>query len=84
MPRAQRAWFFAVAGVLVAVALLCHRVPGAIFGVSGCDGATLGSAAIESLSDKTAVIFVGSSHVLFGVRPPQYSMPAMNLASTRG
>ncbi|HEV8435615.1 MAG TPA: hypothetical protein VGR95_19555, partial [Thermoanaerobaculia bacterium] len=50
--------------------------------MSGCKGATLGSAAVASLSDRTEVLFLGSSHFLFGIRPQQYSVPSTNLAAT--
>jgi hypothetical protein len=81
LPRAERRWHAVVVAILIAVALFCHHIPAAIFGAGGCTDGTLGSTAIASLSGDTQVLFVGSSHVLFGVRPAQYSMPAMNLAS---
>src|SRR6478736_858310 len=82
LPPAERAWHAVIASVLALVLALCHAVPPMIFGRAGCSGGTLGSAAVAALSDRTQVIFVGSSHVLFGIRPPRYSGDAMNLAST--
>jgi hypothetical protein len=82
LPRAERRWHAQIAGVLVAVAALCAQVPRFLYPASGCTGATLGSAAVASLSDRTEVLFLGSSHVLFGIRPQQYSVPSMNLAGT--
>lgn len=81
LPRAQRRWHATVMTVLALSAMLCSRVPPLVYGASGCDG-TLGSTAVASLSDRTEVLFVGSSHVLFGVRPQRYSVRTMNLAST--
>ena len=34
------------------------------------------------MSERTEVLFLGSSHVLFGIRPQQYSMPSVSLAAT--
>jgi hypothetical protein len=82
LPRAERRWHAAMAAVLAAVALLAPRLPARVYGTAGCAGGTLGSAAVASLSDRTQVLFVGSSHVLFGVRPERYSVRAMNLAAT--
>jgi hypothetical protein len=82
LPRAERRWHATVAAVLTALALLCPSVPPLLFGRAGCAGGTLGSTAVASLSDRTRVLFVGSSHVLFGIRPRQYSVEAMNLAAT--
>jgi hypothetical protein len=81
LPRAKRRWHAIVAGVLALSALVCARVPPLVYGASGCRNGTLGSAAIASLSDRTEVLFVGSSHVLFGIRPQRYSVRAMNIAS---
>jgi hypothetical protein len=82
LPRAERRWHATVAGVLALSAILCSRLPPLVYGASGCEGGTLGSTAVASLSDRTEVLFVGSSHVLFGIRPQRYSARAMNLAST--
>jgi hypothetical protein len=82
LPRAERRWHAAVAAVLAAVVLLAPRLPALVYGASGCPNGTLGSAAVASLSDRTQVLFVGSSHVLFGIRPERYSVRAMNLATT--
>jgi len=82
LPRAERRWHAAIAAVLTAVALLSPSVPPLLYGRSGCAGGTLGSTAVASLSDRTRVLFVGSSHVLFGIRPRQYSVDVMNLATT--
>jgi hypothetical protein len=79
LPRAERRWHATVLGVLALSAMLCSRVPPRVYGASGCDG-TLASTAVASLSDRTEVLFVGSSHVLFGIRPQRYSVRAMNLA----
>jgi lysophospholipase L1-like esterase len=57
-------------------------VPPLLYGRAGCAGGTLGSAAVASLSNRTQVLFLGSSHVLFGIRPQRYSVGAMNLAAT--
>lgn len=81
LPRAERRWHAAVAGVLAVVALLAPQLPKAVYG-SGCPNGTIGGAAVASLSDRTEVLFVGSSHVLFGIRPERYSVRAMNLAAT--
>ena len=82
LPSAERRWHAAIAGVLALMALLCVRVPPLLFGRSGCVDGTLGSTAVASLSDRTEVLFAGSSHFLFGIRPQQYSVDAMNLAAT--
>jgi len=82
LSRAERRWHAGLAGVLIVVALVCSQVPRIVYGSSGCAGETLGSAAVASLSDRTEVLFLGSSHVLFGIRPQQYSTPAMSLAAT--
>jgi hypothetical protein len=82
LPRAERRWHAAIAGVLAVLALLCLRVPPLLFGRAGCPDGTLGSTAVASLSARTEVLFVGSSHVLFGIRPQRYSVGAMNLAAT--
>jgi len=82
LPRAERRWHAALAGILAAMAVLCLRLPPLLFGRSGCAGGTLGSTAVASLSDRTHVLFIGSSHVLFGIRPQRYSVGAMNLATT--
>jgi len=82
LPRAERRWHAAIAAVLAVVAMICSQIPARVYGPSGCEGGTLGSTAVASLSARTHVLFVGSSHVLFGVRPSRYSVPAMNLAST--
>jgi hypothetical protein len=81
LPRTERRWHAAVAAVLALVALVASQVPRLVYGPAGCDGGTLGSTAVAALSDRTEVLFVGSSHVLFGVRPERYSVRAMNLAS---
>src|ERR1043165_3246438 len=62
--------------------MICSQIPARVYGPSGCEGGTLGSTAVASLADRTNVIFVGSSHVMFGVRPSRYSVPVTNLAST--
>jgi hypothetical protein len=82
LPRAERRWHAAIAGVLGLVALLSPAVPPLLFGRAGCAGGTLGSTAVASLSDRTRVLFVGSSHVLFGIRPQRYSVEAVSLATT--
>ena len=81
LPRAERRWHAAIAAVLAVVALLASQLPRLVYGASGCPDGTLGSTAVASLSDRTQVLFVGSSHVLFGVRPERYSVRTMNLAS---
>jgi len=82
LPAAEKRWHLLIAGGVAAVALVCSSVPGAVYGRSGCAGETLGSAAVASLSDRTEVLFLGSSHVLFGIRPQRYSMPSVSLAGT--
>jgi hypothetical protein len=82
LPPAERRWHALVAGVLALLALVCPLVPRVVFGPSGCSGETIGRAAVASLSDRTEVLFLGSSHVLFGIRPQQYSVPSMSLAAT--
>jgi hypothetical protein len=82
LPRAERRWHALLAGVIALVTIVCSQVPRFVYGPSGCGDQTLGSAAIASLSDRTQVLFLGSSHVLFGIRPQQYSVPSMNLAAT--
>ena len=82
LPRAERRWHAAIAAVLALLALLGPGVPSLLFGRAGCPDGTVGSAAVASLSDRTEVLFVGSSHVLFGIRPQRYSVSAMSLAST--
>ena len=82
LSRAERRWHAQTAGVLAAVALLCSQVPRIVYGWSGRAGETLGSAAVASLSARTEVVFLGSSHVLFGIRPQAYSVPSMSLAAT--
>jgi hypothetical protein len=37
---------------------------------------------VASLSDRTKVLFIGSSHFLFGIRPQRYSIDAVNLSAT--
>src|SRR5262245_23125950 len=81
LPRAERRWHATIAAVLATVALLASQLPALVYGASGCTDGTLGSTAVASLSDRTQVLFVGSSHVLFGVRPERYSVRAMNLAA---
>jgi len=81
LPRAERRWHAQIAGVLACVAILASQVPRMLYPSSGCTGATLGSAAVSSLSDRTEVLFLGSSHFLFGIRPQQYSVRSMNLAA---
>lgn len=82
LPRAERRWHAAIAAVLAVTATICSQIPALVYGASGCQNGTLGSTAVASLSDRTKVLFVGSSHVLFGVRPQRYSVPTMNLAAT--
>jgi len=82
LPRAERRWHAAIAAALAVVALLSPTVPPMLYGRSGCAGGSLGSTAVASLSARTRVLFVGSSHVLFGIRPQRYSVEAMNLAAT--
>lgn len=82
LPPRERRWHALVATVLVFTLLVCYEVPARVFGVSGCAGPTLSSAAVASLSDRTEVLFVGSSHVLFGIRPERYSVSATSLAAT--
>lgn len=81
LPRAERRWHVRIAIVLAFVAIVCSQVPRMLYASSGCAGQTLASAAVASLSDRTEVLFVGSSHFLFGIRPQQYSVPSMNLAA---
>lgn len=82
LPRAERRWHAQIAIVLATVAILCSQAPRMLYSSSGCAGETLASAAVASLSDRTEVLFLGSSHFLFGIRPQQYSVPSMNLAAT--
>lgn len=82
LPRAERRWHTQIAVVVASVVILCSQVPRALYGPSGCEGPTIGRAAVASLSARTEVLFVGSSHFLFGIRPRQYSMPSMSLAAT--
>jgi hypothetical protein len=82
MSRAEKRWHARLAVLLAVVALIASQVPRVVYGSSGCDGETLGSAAVASLSDRTEVLVLGSSHVLFGIRPQQYSMPLVSLAAT--
>jgi hypothetical protein len=82
LPRRERWWHAAIAFGAVMTLALCRQVPGALYGRSGCEGGSLGSTAVASLSDRTEVLFAGSSHVLFGVRPQRYTVRAMNLAAT--
>src|ERR1051326_909434 len=82
LPRDERRWHAQIAGVLAFVAIVCSQVPRMLYPSSGCTSPTLGSAAVASLSDRTEVLFLGSSHFLFGIRPQQYSVPSMNLAAT--
>jgi hypothetical protein len=82
LPRAEKRWHALIAGVLALLAIVCPQVPRSVYGTAGCSGQTLGSAAVASLSDRTEVLFLGSSHVLFGIRPQQYSVASMNLAAT--
>jgi hypothetical protein len=82
LPRAERRWHARLAIVLALVAILCSQVPRLLYASSGCSGETLASAAVASLSDRTEVLFLGSSHFLFGIRPQQYSLPSTNLAAT--
>jgi hypothetical protein len=81
LPRAEHRWHATIAAVLLLVLLLGSRVPALVFGRAGCAGGTIESAAVAALSDRTEVLFVGSSHVLFGIRPQRYSVDAMNLAA---
>lgn len=62
--------------------VFCRELPPRLYGTSGCRGGSLGSTAVASLSDRTQLLFTGSSHVLFGIRPQRYTTPAMNLAGT--
>ena len=82
LPPAERRWHAILVAVLVVVALVCYQVPALLFGRAGCPGPTLEGAAVDSLSDRTGALFVGSSHFLFGIRPRQYSVEAANLATT--
>ena len=82
LPVTERRWHATIAIVLAAVTLVCLRILPMLFGRTGCPGATLGSAAVASLSAQTDVLFAGSSHVLFGIRPQRYSVTVMNLAAT--
>src|ERR1044072_2600302 len=82
LPRAEKWWHALIAAVVGLLALVCPLVPRSLFEASGCAGETLGGAAVHSLSDRTQVLFLGSSHVLFGIRPQQYSVPSMTLPTT--
>lgn len=82
LPASVRRWHALLLAVLATLFVVCYQVPALLFGASGCRGGTLGTAAVASLSNRTAVVFLGSSHVLFGIRPDRYSFPATNLAAT--
>jgi hypothetical protein len=82
IPRREQRWHARIAAALILLAVGCPMVPRAVFGAAGCDGETVGAAAVASLSDRTEVLFLGSSHVLFGIRPQQYSAPSVSLAAT--
>jgi hypothetical protein len=82
LPAAQRRWHALVVAVLGVVALVSSQMPRAVYGSAGCGPDSLGRAAVGTLSDQTEVLFLGSSHVLFGVRPQKYSVRATNLAAT--
>jgi len=53
-----------------------------LYPLSGCTAPTIGSTAVASLSDRTEVLFLGSSHFLFGIRPQQYSVASTSLSAT--
>jgi hypothetical protein len=82
LPAGERRWHALLTTALLLVMLISYDIPARLFGASGCQGPTLGSAAVASLSDGTELLFVGSSRVLFGIRPERYSLRATNLAST--
>jgi hypothetical protein len=82
LPRAERRWHATIAGVFALLLVLGSRTPLLLFDRAGCPDGTVQRAAVAALSDRTQVLFVGSSHVLFGIRPQRYSVEAMNLAAT--
>jgi hypothetical protein len=82
LPRKERFWHAAIAVAAAIAVLVCREIPPRLYGTSGCRGGSLGSTAVASLSDRTEVLFAGSSHVLFGVRPQRFTVHAMNLAGT--
>jgi len=82
LPRKERFWHAAIAGAAAIAVLVCREIPPRLYGTSGCRGGSIGSTAVASLSDRTELLFGGSSHVLFGVRPQRFTVPAMNLAGT--
>lgn len=82
LPVSERRWQAVIAVVFVALFAICYALPVLLFGPSGCRDGTVGTAAVASLSRRTEVLFLGSSHFLFGIRPERYSVPAVNLSAT--
>ncbi|MDQ3813518.1 MAG: hypothetical protein M3347_06155 [Armatimonadota bacterium] len=81
LPRTEKRWHLALACSFLLVALLCRSIPERVYGKYGCKQETISTAAIAALSERTEVLFIGTSHILFAIRPERYSMNVMNLGS---
>lgn len=80
LPRSEKLWHGWAAILLVLVAVLGLKVPELVYGKYGYKQETRSTAAVAALSPETQVLFIGSSHVQWGIRPERYSLNVMNLA----
>jgi len=80
LPRSEKLWHVSLACALSGIALLSLRIPECVYGFYGCPQETISTAAVRALSQQTEVLFLGSSHIQWGIRPERYSLRVMNLA----